>query len=51
MCIRDRTKFVNPEMNESMEYRAGESAPRAGRDEFPPLTEDDAPPPEEEPPF
>lgn len=45
------TKFVNPEMNESMEERATKSRPDRNSDEVAPLTEDDAPPEEEEPPF
>ncbi|MCI8370354.1 MAG: replicative DNA helicase [Clostridia bacterium] len=45
------TKFVNPEMNESMEERAAQTRPPKTQDEYTPLTEDDAPPPDEEPPF
>lgn len=47
------TKFVNPEMNDSMAERAGDSyAPRSS-DDVAPLTEDDAPPAfeDENPPF
>ena len=53
------TKFVNPELNESMEARATSSRPSKNDesntknfgDEVAPLTEDDAPPLDEEPPF
>ena len=53
------TKFVNPELNESMEERAASSRPNKEsyekrnnyKDEVAPLTEDDAPPLDEEPPF
>ncbi len=54
------TKFVNPELNESMEERAASSRPTKNEggkpsknfnDEVAPLTEDDAPPLDEEPPF
>ncbi|MDE7167855.1 MAG: replicative DNA helicase [Clostridia bacterium] len=54
------TKFVNPELNESMEERAISSKPSKNEggkpsknfnDEVAPLTEDDAPPLDEEPPF
>lgn len=46
------TKFVNPELNDSMEERADSSRPlKKYGDEVAPLTEDDAPPPDEEPPF
>lgn len=53
------TKFVNPELNESMEERAVWSRPSKNdsasaknyNDEVAPLTEDDAPPLDEEPPF
>lgn len=46
------TKFVNPELNDSMEERASSSRPFKERgEELAPLTEDDAPPPDEEPPF
>ncbi len=53
------TKFVNPELNESMEERAASSRPNKDsyekhnnyKDEVAPLTEDDAPPLDEEPPF
>ena len=50
------TKFVNPEFNEDMEARAQEEEARANarrqyEDEVPPLSEDDIPPEDEEPPF
>ncbi len=46
------TKFVNPEMNEEMEARASERFPsRPSADELTPLSEDDAPPIDEDPPF
>lgn len=46
------TKFVNPELNESMEERASQTRPpKSVRDDVAPLTEEDAPPPDEEPPF
>ncbi|MDE5667393.1 MAG: DnaB-like helicase C-terminal domain-containing protein, partial [Clostridia bacterium] len=53
------TKFVNPELNDSMEERATFSARPAKSggessnfgDDVAPLTEDDAPPIDEEPPF
>ena len=45
------TKFVNPEMNESMENRANETRGPKNPDEYTPLTEEDAPPPDENPPF
>lgn len=50
------TKFVNPEMNEMLEERAGQSDGEARRggaqeQEAPPLEDYDAPPEEEEPPF
>ncbi len=48
------TKFVNPELSEEMEERAqaqGYSGRQAAEEEPAPLTEDDAPPEDEEPPF
>ena len=45
------TKFVNPEMNESMENRANETRGPKNPNEYTPLTEEDAPPPDENPPF
>ena len=47
------TKFVNPEMSESMEERASSSRPNGygGNNDVAPLTEEDAPPEDEEPPF
>lgn len=53
------TKFVNPELSDSMEERATSSARPAKNggasssfgDDVAPLTEDDAPPIDEEPPF
>lgn len=53
------TKFVNPELNDSMEERATSSVrpvksggePSNFGDDVAPLTEDDAPPIDEEPPF
>ncbi len=49
------TKFVNPELNEEMEERAqsdshSQSRPPEG-EELAPLSEEDAPPEDEEPPF
>lgn len=44
------TKFVNPELSNSMEARAGETH-RPSRDEVTPFNDNDVPPDDENPPF